>query len=413
MKVIYRLVLLVLPVLVLALAGCDELSEPVIEHVDATPADRGFVTYVHQTGVFSLRHPPGWRAEELLDYSGVRVQFSSVENGEELPWLSVYVVNTGEPRSPEAFEEKIASYLPPEDLARYPWQEFERTTLDDLSRRIAGVRTYPQLGPRTLNVFLQQDGVFFSALELDITAADEDRLAQLQAVVNTYRIDPQADLAIAAVQQAAGVVSQSGVIGFSGYTAWTDSQGVFHITGEVLNTTDEPLGGLRLTAVLYDNQGRELARQRDDLARVVLMPCSQAPCRAREGVPFDLRFEQGRLPGAVRYDLEVTASASERLFQSYYGQENFLVNVDYEDYDDRGRLVFRGTVTNAGPYPAQKAQITVALWDADDNVVGTDDVQVTAEELPVGIPIPFELTVNDIGGDAIQKSWIVSGEVAQ
>ena len=58
-------------------------------------------------------------AGRLPDPNGVRVQFTSVEGTQAVTRLSVYVVNTGRPMTPEAFAEAVNSYQPPEDVAGY------------------------------------------------------------------------------------------------------------------------------------------------------------------------------------------------------------------------------------------------------------------------------------------------------
>ena len=147
------------------------------------PPDTGFVTYRHPTGVFTLRTPRVWIAGDLPDRSGVRVQFTTVEEGEAVARLSVYIVNTGQPMTPEAFAQAANAYQPPADLASFAWEQRDRTDLPDGSRRLTGVRTYPTLGPRALNIFLQGTGSFFSALEVDVTEASPAALDSLVTVL--------------------------------------------------------------------------------------------------------------------------------------------------------------------------------------------------------------------------------------
>ncbi len=400
--------------LLVTLAGCDELNEPVIEHDNPSPLDAGFVTYEHPTGVFSLRMPPDWIPQELLDYSGVRVQFSALRDGREITWLSVYVVNTGDPRTPEAFAQKVADYLPPDDLATYAWEEFERTAQDDLSHRITGVRTYPQLGPRVLNIFLQQDGVFFSALELDLTDATPAALDTLRAVVNTYRVNADAKLEVGTVQQAAaGVTSQTGVVGFNGYLAWTDSQGVFHISGEAVNTTRQSLEALVLTGVLFDAQGRRLQEQSDILSVDVLPPCPAVPCQPGEGAPFDLRFEGGRPPAAVRYELDVVARPAGQTARVFYGPENFSVIRDPATYNDRGQLIVRGELANTGPHTATAVKVVATIWDDQGHVVGTNTVFVRQDAIVPAESVAFEVPFGELGGPAALYTLKVSGMIGE
>ena len=392
----------------IALAGCGtggDSQEPVIRVATQIPPDADFITYRDPNGVFSLRMPPDWIAGELPDANGVRVQFTDVDGGQAVTRLSVYVVNTGAPMTPEAFAEAVNTYQPPADLAQYEWTEVERADMPDGSRRITGVRTYPLLGPRSMNIYLEGDGSLFSALEVDLTGANDDLLTTLSAVINTFRVDPQAELAVGAVQQAASVTSYSGVIRFNGYLAWTDPSGVFHITGEAINTTQQPLEAVRLSGVLYDAQGRRLVEQSDILSVDVL--------GAGEGAPFDLRFEGGKPPAAVRYELNVAGRDAEFTLADFYGPGNFTVANDEAIYNDRGNLVIRGELANTGPSLATAVRVVVGIWDDQGHVVAAQTVFVTDQELVPQEATGFEVTFYDLGGPALNYTLSVVGTVGE
>src|SRR5690606_795358 len=116
----FRLTALALVALIgVLLAACSPHSAgggPVVQMATPVPPDAGYVTYRHPTGVFTLRTPRGWIAGDLPDRSGVRVQFTTVEDGQALARLSVYIVNTGQPMTPEAFAQAANAYQPPADL---------------------------------------------------------------------------------------------------------------------------------------------------------------------------------------------------------------------------------------------------------------------------------------------------------
>jgi hypothetical protein len=398
------IVFLLLAGLLSACGNAIQSNDPVFVVATPIPPDADFVTYTHSSGVFSLRVPPDWVAGELPDPNGVRVQFTALEGDQAVTRLSVYVVNTGQPMTPEMFAEAANAYQPPSDLAAYGWQEFNRADQRDGSRRITGVRTYPLLGPRTLNIFLEGDGAFFSALEVDITAATQPTLDVLTAVVNTYRVNQAAELAVGTVQQAAAsVTSYSGVIGFNGYMAWADKDGVFHLTGEAINTTPDPLEAIRLSGVLYDAQGRRLAEQPDILSVDVLGP--------GQGAPFDLRFEGGKPATAVRYELNVAArEADSYALQNYYGPENFAVANDEADYVS-GTLVVRGDVANIGPRVATRVKVVVAIWDDQGRVVAAETLFVNKDQLVPQEAVGFEVPFYQLGGPALTYTLTVLGAV--
>jgi len=402
-----RVWLVVAGVLALLISGCGGLqtNDPVFVVATAVPADAGFVDYQQPGGVFRLRMPPGWIAGELPDPNGVRVQFTSLEGAQAVTRLSVYVVNTGSPMTPEAFAQAANAYQPPQDLAEYAWQELGRADQRDGSRRLTGVRAYPMLGPRALNIFLQGDGALFSALEVDVTGASQPVVDTLAAVVNTFRVNSQADLAVGAVQQAAaGVASSSGVIGFNGYLAWTDRSGVFHLTGEAVNTTPYPLEAVRLSGVLFDAQGRRLAEQPDILSVDVLRP--------GQGAPFDLRFEGGQPAAAVRYELQAAGREADYALRASYGPENFAVANDTAEYSAQGHLVVQGELANIGPSIAEAVKVVVAIWDGEGHVVGAETVFVSKSQLVPQEATSFEVPFYELGGSAISYTLTVLGVVS-
>lgn len=389
-------------------AACDgatQNNDPVFVVATPVPADANFITYQHPTGVFALRIPPGWVAGDLPDANGIRVQFTTLEGDQAIARLSVYIVNTGQPMTPEVFAQAVNTYQPPQDLATINWQETARADQRDGSRRISGIRYYPTLGPRTLNIFLQGDGAFFSALEVDVTDADPATLEQLATVVNTYRVNTEAEVHVGTVQQAAAqVTTYSGVIQFNGYYAWTDQDGVFHITGEAINTTPAALEAVRLSGVLYDSQGRRLAEQSDILSMDVLGP--------GQGAPFDLRFEGGKPASAVRYELNVAAREAEYTLGTFYGPENFDV-ANHEAVYVQNTLVVRGQLANTGPSIAEAVKVIVAIWDDTGHIVAAETIFLAKPQLVPQEAAAFEVPFYAVGGPALTFTLSVIGTVGE
>ncbi|MBZ0308395.1 MAG: DUF3426 domain-containing protein, partial [Anaerolineae bacterium] len=300
--------------LIFGLTACMDgggTAAPLVMVATRAPLDAGFQTYEHPSGVFSIRVPPQWIPDQLPFESGVRVQFTSVENNERVVRLTVAIINTGEPLTAEVFARAVQAYQPQEDGA---WTSTApAAAMSDGSVRLQGLREYPTIGTRGYNIFLQGNGTYFSAIEVDVTGADGVMLQTLFAAVNTFRVNTNFPLEIGEVKPAS-VTSASGVLGFENYTHWEDTNGGFNITGEVINLADIPLEAVRLTAFLFDAQDNPLAERSTILAYDVLAP--------GESAPFRIRFDSGRPSITVRYEIQGAARAAEFSQASFYGSEN-------------------------------------------------------------------------------------------
>jgi hypothetical protein len=178
---------------------------------------------------------------------------------------------------------------------------------------------------------------------------------------------------------------------------------VFHLTGEAVNTTPNPLEAIRLSGVLYDSQGRRLAEQPDILSVDVLGP--------GQGAPFDLRFEGGKPTTAVRYELNVAArEADNYALQTFYGPENFSVANDEAAYAG-GTLVVRGQLANMGSRVAKRVKVVVAIWDDQGHVVAAETLFVNKEQLVPQEAVAFEVPFYQLGGPALTYTLTVIGTV--
>ncbi len=385
----------------LVACGNTNTSAPLV--VVATPdaPDAAFNTYTHPTGVFSIRTPADWIPDELPDDDGVRVEFTALEDGQRVARLSIYVVNTGVPLTTEAFIEAVNAYQPPPDVAEIPWTPIEdRAAMADGSVRLSGVRDYPNLGPRALNIFLQRDGSYFSALEIDVTDAPPEMLNRLQIVANTYQVDAQAPLTVGQVVPP-GTFSASGVIVFEDYLHWEDVNGGFNITGRARNTTDTPLEAIRLTAYLYDENGNQLAERAD------VLPYDILP--AQRDAPFRIRFDTGRPSTAMRYEIHAAARRADVAAGGFLGRDQFLVGEDQAFYNNDGNLTISGLVQNNAGSLAQDVEVIVAIYNERGQIVGAEASFVNQESLLPGEAVPFEITVFDLGGSAFRYTLIAQG----
>ena len=301
------------------------------------------------------------------------------------------MLNTGAPLNADAFERAISDY----QAASHPqpaYQPQQRLVQADGSWLIpALLRT--DTGYQQLNTFFQRERALFAVLEVRLPEDDETLLRQLDIAIDTFTLNPDAELGAGQVAQAAAPLDAfgGGVVGFGGMYTWTDGSGGFHINGQVVNNDIAALEFVRLTAYLYDTAGNLLAEQSDYAASDVLMPGQYAP--------FNLRFVGGRPPAAARYEVHAAARHAGARVESHYGPSNFTIE-DHADFNVHGHLIVSGTVTNSGPLPANYVKVTVTIFDGEGRVVATDTTFVQQQLLFPGQSTAFQLTFFELGGDA-------------
>ncbi len=370
------------------LAGCS--SGTVVVVATPAPPDAAFQTYLHPTGVFSIRLPPDWAVNDLSTPQALYVEFSPP--GAFRPPLTVYLLNTGAPLTAEAFERAVADYqaVYHPDLARYVSQA--RAIQADGSWLVpALLRT--EAGVVQLNTFFEREGSLFAAMEVRLPADDPALFAALDTIIDTFTLNPDADLSAGQIAQPAAPVDQAatGVVGFAGLYTWADGQGGFHINGQAVNNDVAALEFVRVTAYLFDAAGNRLAELSDFAASDVLEPGQRAP--------FSMHFVGGKPPAAVRYELHAAARHAGYAAENYYGPSNFTI-VDQADFDARGHLVVGGTVTNTGPFNANFVKITVTLFDEQGRVVAIDTTFAQQQELAPGQSAAYQITFFELGGSA-------------
>lgn len=370
----------------------------------ATPVapDGGFHTYRHPSGAFTIRLPSDWAVRDVSRDNAVRVEFSPPAN-EGLP-LSVFVVNTGQVLDTGTLLRLIDEYQATFNGNHDLYTETGRNAQGDGSWRVIGVRVTP-IGTRQLNTFIQADKTFLSALEADITNATPARLDQLRAVINTFRADPSAVLNTSAVsaQPTPGANTASGSILFDGLLDWSDSTGGWNINGQLTNNATSAVEAVRITALLYDGEGRILAEQPDVIPNEVIAGGGSAP--------FTIRFRSGKPAQAVRYELQASARNADYNLPNYVAPENFVKGNETATYNAQGFLTIGGDVVNGTKQLAKFIRVTVTVFDDQGRVVGAESAFVQKPELLPGEVSKYEVTFFQLAGSAVRFLTKVEGRV--
>lgn len=383
----------------LVAAACD--TSPVVVVATPVPLDARFRTYRHPSGVFKLRLPSDWSVRDLSHGDTIRVEFSPPGNA-GLP-MTVYVVNTGTVLDTASLLDAINRYQAALNGDSSVYHEVSRNAQGDGSWRLAGVRQTP-IGPRLLNTFLQADKAFLSAIEVDLTDANDAMQQTLRAIINTYRVDPTVVIGASQIQAPEGTGGNvsSGVLAFGGLYTWTNPQGAFIVNGEVTNQSGGPLEGIRITAILYDAQNNALVEQANVIPLEVLDDRAKAP--------FSIHFRNGKPSQAVRYELQAAARNAEYAISTHLGDDSFIRGNDKAQYNANGYLTVGGDVVNKTQGPARYIKATVTLYNEQQQVVATDNAFLSKPELLPGETSHFEVTFYEVGGNAARYVITIEGK---
>ncbi len=393
-----RLIILFMFLAATLLTACQ--STPVILVATPLPPDSAFHTYRHPSGAFSIRLPADWSIRDVSRSDAVRVEFSPPGNS-GLP-MTVYIVNTGTVLDAASLLDAINKYQSVVNGDATVYREVTRNAQGDGSWRLAGVRQTP-IGPRQLNTFLQADKAFLTAIEMDITSADDLRMNLLRTIINTYRADPTAVLAAGSVANApdAGVNTSSGSVTFAGMFTWTDSNGGFNINGQIGNASGVALEAVRVTALLYDAQNQVIAEQPDVIASEVVA--------ANDSAPFSIHFRNGKPSQTVRYELQASARNAEYNLQNYLGPESFIKGNETASYNASGYLVISGDVVNQTKAPAHFIRVTVVVKDDQERIIATDNAFVEKPDLLPGDTSHYEVTFYQLPGSVARFVTKIEG----
>lgn len=391
--------------IVLALAGCNPDAQNSGGVLLATPPpfEETLQIYLHPSKAFSVRLPDDWAIADLSTGNNLLVEFSPP--GAARPPLVVRVRNTGAPLDIESFERLIGEYQTTYYGGAAIYSPQERIVQADGSWLVPALR---QTGDTTLrlNTFYQRNGAFFSVIEVLLPPDNPDLIKTLDLIVDTYAVDPEAVLRPGTLPTPATAPSihsgqtATGVVGFRGMYEWTDSQGTFHINGQVVNNDTKPLEFVRIAAYLFDAEGNVVAEQTDFATADVIEPTDASS--------FRVIFAQGKPITAVRYELHASARHADA--STFYGPANFILE-DRADFNEQGHLVISGTITNTGESMAHYVKVTVTVFDGQGRVVATDSLFVQNKDFAPGDSAGYQLTFFELGGEAVRFTSTVQASL--
>jgi hypothetical protein len=375
--------------MLIVLAGCS--GGAVVFAPTPLPPDLSPLRYEHPSGAFAVSAPRNWSVYAQNTTTLALAAFSP--SGSHDPLVSFAAINLGRRLDSTAFGEAINQYQQTRPDAGF-YTQVERQAMGDGSWRITGLR-HAGTQTRQINTFIQQTGTFIGVAEV-LIPPDQARLAELEAIVNSFNINPGATLQAAELTTLAAANATG--LEILHVSTWTTPGGVFFITGEVANYTPALVTDVPIRAALYTPDGLGVAEAVDTVMSYGIPPGGFAP--------FSLRFG-GQPALSNRYDI-ILGNADWKPAGS-----RVVYGPDHLKWEDRsqaaadGRLVISGSVTNTSQQIINNVRAVVTVFDAAQNVIAAGFAAVTPSLKP-GARAPFEVVVPERGGAA--ANYIVNVE---
>jgi hypothetical protein len=370
------------------LAGCT--GGAVVFVPTPLPPDVSPIPYEHPSGAFTIVIPRNWAIYDQQNGQIASVSFSPP--GSDLPVVRVAVANLGETIPDERLGELMLQYqtqIRP-DLASYTEQD--RQALPDGSWRMKGVRNF-EGRPQPLNTFLQKNGSLFSVLEV-VVPANPALASDVQTFINTYVLNATAALPASPLTVLSGA-SLAG-LEIQNVSTWSNAQGVFFITGEVVNRGRDTLVNVPIEAKLVAADGRVMTSAVDRLMGYGIVPGGYAP--------FSLRFGAGQPAEAATFELVLGG-----------GDKGVVVGTpalaweDEQQTGQQGQFYVVGQVSNVGDVTLQSLRAVVTVFDGSGSVIGAAFTELTDGPYAPGSAGQFNILVPDVGGEPAQYLVSVQG----
>ncbi len=356
------------------------------------PPDASPVTYTARGNIFSLALPRNWAIFEPASSTIATASFSPP--GSDYPLLRVVVINTGQMLDAALQEEFLTQYqtqIRP-DLKRYTEQD--RQLMSDGSWRAIGIRLTPGGTPLQVNTFLQSNGTLLAILET-IVPLNPTVQRQLEIVVNTFTLANTTDLPPSPLS----ALTSAEAIGLEiiNVHAWSSTQNVFFVTGEVANHGSLSLANVPVRVLLTTANDVAIAEAVDMVMGHAISPGGFAP--------FGLRFGQGQPLDASHYVLEL-GRADWQPEPRDVVSAGILTWEDAIQFGSDGAIFITGIVTNTSANPVQYPLATATLFDDVGRVIAAGFADLPESVLGSGDSTEFTILIPEAGG--VPANYVVN-----
>ena len=365
-------------------AGCG--GGAVVFAPTPAPPDLSPMRYEHPGGAFTIDVPRNWSVWAQSTPELAAAHFTPA--GELSPQLTVTVIHAQELiDNPNTELITIVNAYQTEfrpDGARY--SEQDRQAMGDGSWRLAGLRQTTGAESQQINTFVERAGAYLGLIEV-VIPTDAALRAELETAANTLIINPQAGMP--AVSMAALSDVHTAQVAVSSVNGWTTPDGVFFLTGEIVNHSGDSVPPVPVRVELLTASGEGIAEAEDTTMGYGIGP--------GEFAPFSLRFGQGQPAEAVHFALAIGGDGWDTTSPEILGAES-LTWTDESTITEEGHLLISGTLTHTGTQPVRDVLAAVTVFDDQRRVIGAWFDTVTESVLSPGQSVPFTIRVPELGG---------------
>lgn len=379
--------------LILFLSGCG--GGAVVFAPTPLPPDLSPLRYEHPSGTFSLSVPRNWSVYVQNTSTLASVTFSPPNSSE--PLLTAAVIRTQAPIEATAFGEMMEQYQTTHrpDLRYY--SEQDRQAMGDGSWRLSGYRTTAGGTPQGINTFFEFAGSFVGVIDV-VVSRDAALQSELQTAINTFRVNPQADLQASELSTLSFV--RRSRLEVQNVSSWMNSVGVFFVTGEIANHGDEPLSNVPVRVSLLAENGTTVIEAVDVAMGYGIPPGGFAP--------FSLRFGEGQPTSTTAFNVTVGDGNWAATPQTFYGAGT-LEWTDESTFADDGALLISGEVTNNSDNPINEPIGVVTVFDIEGKVIGAWFASIGVQTIQPEETVEFSIRVPEIGGDPVNYILDIQG----
>jgi hypothetical protein len=358
------------------------------------PPDTSPRLYTHPSQAFSLAVPRNWSIYEQNYTTFATVSFA-LPNATR-PDVRVRALRLDEtPNDIIAFLQRYQTQIRPDRL-RY--DEQDRQQLPDGTWRITGALRDAIGVAQPVNTFLQLQGEWLLVADVHVPA-DVSQQQQIEQAMSTLQINTVSDLEPSSVDVLAQTASTQ--LEITHVALWTNPQGVFFITGEIANHSEQILEAVPVRASLIAEDGREVAGAVSTTLGHALMPAGFAP--------FGLRFGQGQPYDAQTFRLEVGGETWQPFALDNITTLPELTWTDSIEIAQDGQLFVSGTVENQSNLRLRDVRAIATIFGEDGRVIGVGYANVDVPILNPNASANFVVLVPEFGGVATQYTVMVQG----